>query len=58
MKLAYIAYVPVAGGVHLRTNLPIVSVVTVPSSVVTPLASIAVSFTGTPVTLVGIGFCI
>ena len=52
-----ILYSPGIGGVHIFMNLPLVSLVTVPISCVLPLGSIAVSFTGTPVAFVGIGFC-
>src|SRR5512135_1764544 len=48
-KVAVIVYRLSAGGIHVALNVPLISLVTVPKSMVVPLALMANSLTGTPV---------
>ncbi len=56
-NVAVIVYAPCDEGVQIVLNIPFTSLMTVPMSVGLPLASVAVSFMGTPCALVGFCFC-
>src|ERR1035437_8298004 len=51
-------YEPGISGVQVNPKVPLESVVVVPICLKLPLESITLMVTGTPVALVGIGFCI
>ena len=54
---ATIVYKPSAVGCHIFAKVPLESLMTVPITWEVPDWSMAVRVTGTPVTLVGLGFC-
>lgn len=54
---ALIVYLPSDGGVHMRLNRPLSSLVVVPRSIVLPSDLTAVSFTETPWVFVGLATC-